>query len=574
MDIFRVLTRGAAIKKGSHTQKNSDPVDFANNVSTKDSVKREENKINRELDFFRNKKHAKIEERSSKSLLENGTSKDDEDEESDIENEIPEPIITNAEEAKILRKSYQGNVTGSDIPLPIGSFEDLISRFKFNKKLLSNLIDNNFTEPTAIQSESIPIIMNDNDLIACSPTGSGKTLAFLIPVLQKIIDNKNSNGLQCLIISPTKELANQIFIECEKLSRSIFLDKKRTLKIALLSKSLSMKLKKKIINDKKYDLIISTPLRLIDLMKNNAIDISNIKHLIFDEADKLFDKTFIEQSDHIINAIKDSNNLKKIMFSATIPSRIEEIAQSIMDNPIRVIIGKKEAANLNINQKLIFCGNEEGKLIAIKQLIQEGQFKPPVIIFLESITRAKALYHEMMYDKINVDVIHSERTQIQRDKIIDNFKNGQLWCLICTDVLSRGIDFKGINLVINYDVPNSSQSYIHRIGRTGRGGRDGNAVTLYTKQDALLIKPIINVMKQSGFEMPNWMDTKLSKRDKENIKRGKAHKDRKQISTVPRANKQKRKFRKEMIEASKRRKYESMNDNGNGSEGENKNDDN
>lgn len=247
------------------------------------------------------------------------------------------------------------------------------------------------------------------------------------------------------------------------------------------------------------------------------------------------------------------------MFSATIPSSVEETANSIMNDPVRVIIGHKEAANTNIEQKLIFCGNEEGKLIAIRQLVQQGEFKPPIIIFLESIARAKALYHELMYDRINVDVIHAERTAIQREKIIERFKTGELWCLICTDVLARGIDFKGVNLVINYDVPTTAQAYVHRIGRTGRGGRSGKAVTLYTKLDSVAIKPIINVMKQSGCEVEGWMNniSKITKREKEAIKKGKSHKERDQISTVPKVERLKRKKKQDMIRASKRRQLES-----------------
>ena len=233
-----------------------------------------------------------------------------------------------------------------------------------------------------------------------------------------------------------------------------------------------------------------------------------------------------------------------------------------MLDPVRVIIGHKEAANANIEQKLVFCGNEEGKLIAIRQLVQESEFKPPIIIFLESITRAKALYHELMYDRMNVDVIHAERTPMQREKIIERFKSGDLWCLICTDVLARGIDFKGVNLVINYDVPRTAQAYVHRIGRTGRGGRSGKAITFYTKQDSLAIKPIINVMKQSGCEVAGWMDkiSKITKKEKEAIKRGKAHTERKQISTVPKMDILKKKRKREMVQASKRRKLEEKED--------------
>ncbi|SMN19078.1 similar to Saccharomyces cerevisiae YGL171W ROK1 ATP-dependent RNA helicase of the DEAD box family [Maudiozyma saulgeensis] len=564
MDIFRVLTRGAAINKKAAGVSKGNSVDYSKiGASNTPSSERQEHQMTKELDFFRNKKIVrKVEDLKKKESEEVKDESDEEDQEIKNENDDTTdnmdigPKITNKMEAAALRKSYKGNLTGEDIPLPIGSFEDLITRFSFDKRLLNNLIENHFTEPTPIQCEAISTTLNNRDLLACAPTGSGKTLAFLIPLLQQIINDKESFGLKGLIISPTKELANQIFIECIKLSNRIFLDKKRPLQVALLSKSLSMKLKNKIISDKKYDLIISTPLRLIDVMKSESLDLSNLKNIIFDEADKLFDKTFVEQSDAILGLCQ-TKNLRKSMFSATIPSSVEEIAHSIMLDPIRIIIGHKEAANSNIEQKLVYCGNEEGKLIAIRQLVQEGEFKPPIIIFLESITRAKALYHELMYDRMNVDVIHAERTPTQREKIIERFKSGELWCLICTDVLARGIDFKGVNLVINYDVPRTAQAYVHRIGRTGRGGRSGKSVTFYTKLDSTAIKPVINVMKQSGCEVSGWMDkiSKMTKKEKQQLKRGKGKEERKQISTVPRADRLKRVRKQEMIEGSKRRKY-------------------
>ncbi|CCC68547.1 hypothetical protein NCAS_0B04630 [Naumovozyma castellii] len=562
MDIFRVLTRGASVKKDFNRKGKS--VDYSSSKKTETGntpgTKNESaGQIERELDFFRNKRILnKVEE-----VKDNVTESAQEETVSETTDSTDDflPKITTFKEATELRKSYKGNITGEDIPLPIGSFEDLITRFSLDRRLLNNLIENHFTEPTPIQCESLPLALHGRDILACAPTGSGKTLAFLIPLFQQIINEKDTLGLKGLIISPTKELANQIFLECVKLSNRIYLDKKRPLQVALLSKSLSAKLKNKVINDKKYDLIITTPLRLIDLVKSEALDLSKVKHLIFDEADKLFDKTFVEQADDILNSCTDPV-LRKAMFSATIPSNVEEIANSIMLDPVRVIIGHKEAANANIEQKLVFCGNEEGKLIAIRQLVQESEFKPPIIIFLESITRAKALYHELMYDRMNVDVIHAERTPMQREKIIERFKSGDLWCLICTDVLARGIDFKGVNLVINYDVPRTAQAYVHRIGRTGRGGRSGKAITFYTKQDSLAIKPIINVMKQSGCEVAGWMDkiSKITKKEKEAIKRGKAHTERKQISTVPKMDILKKKRKREMVQASKRRKLEEKED--------------
>lgn len=143
-------------------------------------------------------------------------------------------------------------------------------------------------------------------------------------------------------------------------------------------------------------------------------------------------------------------------------------------------------------------------MIALRQLVQKG-IKPPVLIFVQSIERAKELFHELIFDGINVEVIHSDRTKAQRDNIIDQFRVGKIWVLIATELMARGLDFKGVNLVINYDFPQSVASYIHRIGRTGRAGRQGEAVTYYTQDDLQYMKGVVNVMKESGCDVPDWM---------------------------------------------------------------------
>lgn len=411
-----------------------------------------------------------------------------------------------------------------------------------------NLKSQNFQDPTPIQSEAIPILLHNRELIACAPTGSGKTLAFVIPLIQLLNEHKKNHGIRGLVISPTKELATQIFNECVKLTKG------KDLKVAILDKTTINKLRHTNFLINKYDILISTPLRLVDSIKEELVSLATVERLIFDEADKLFEQGFLEQTDNIL-ASCTLPTLKKSLFSATIHSGVEQLANSIMHWPVRVIIGHKEAANDSIEQKLTYCGTEQGKLIAVRQMIQEGEFKPPVLIFVQSVERSKALFHELMYDKLNIDVINADRTQRQRDQIIERFRNGDIWVLICTDVLARGIDFKGINLVINYDVPQSSQAYVHRIGRTGRAGRKGKAVTFYTKDDMDLVKNVVNVMKESGSKgFGEWMldMKKLSKNDKKNFKKSQI--DRKRISTVPRVIKNKRKKRSEMIEASKKRK--------------------
>lgn len=553
MDIFRILSRGASVAKSKGVSSDFALPSELQAKSEKKKVGQLQEEAEKETDFFHTKKHT-VPRKLTVIDAEQG-SEDSVDEWVEVEGgetSKPSKIVSEAD-ARVTRKINKINVTGDDIPLPVGSFEDLRGRYKLDNNVLDNLTLAGFSEPTPIQSEAIPVTLEGRDLIGCAPTGSGKTIAFVIPLIQNLLRTypgiKNF-GIRGLIISPTNELADQIFQELELIA------KKSKLTVGILSKQLSSKINNKIINPNKFDILVSTPLRLIDCIKNETMELSKVEEVVIDEADKLFDHGFVEQTDSIL---ADCTNVKirKSLFSATIPSGVEEMAHSIMNDPIRIIVGHKEAASSSIDQKLVFTGSEEGKLLAIRQMIQQGEFIPPVIIFLQSITRAKALYHELMYDKLNVDVIHAERTQKQRQEAIRRFRNGDIWVLITTDVLSRGVDFKGVNLVINYDVPQSAQAYVHRIGRTGRGGRRGKAVTLFTKEDNIAILPILNVMKQSGCSngYSDWMENmhKLTKKDKQNIKRHEIK--RKKISTVPKIVRHKSNQKQRMIEASKRRKY-------------------
>lgn len=512
----------------------SDPTKVLN-TDRKTSLRKQ---VEKETDFFNTRKHPTVA---------------DEVEEEVLHEEIPPPRISTEEDARKLRKANKINISGSDIPLPIGSFEDLISRCNLDRRLLANLVASGYKEPTAIQCEAIAVSSNSRDLIACAPTGSGKTLAYLIPMVQTLmLAPKGKNyGIRGLVIAPTNELAIQIHDTLVSMVRGC------KLATTLLSKQVASKISSQTITASKFDIVVCTPLRLIDLVKKEQVDLAKVEYLVIDEADKLFDHGFVEQTDEILSHCTLPAR-RTSMFSATIPSGVEEMANSIMKDQVRVIVGHKEGASTAIDQKLVFTGNEEGKLLAIRQMVQQSEFKPPIIIFLQSIPRAKALFHELVYDRLNVEVIHAERTAKQREEAIRRFKNGDAWVLITTDVLARGVDFKGVNLVINYDVPQTSQAYVHRIGRTGRGGRAGKAVTFFTKDDKQAIKPILNVMKQSGCELgySEWMDDmdKLTKNEKQKIKQHEIK--RKKISTVPQVVSKKRKQRREMIEASKRRKHE------------------
>lgn len=421
MDIFRVLSRGASLNK-----KRGITTDYA--LPSEQQTKKQKHKqesllhqVEKETDFFRTKKHSAIPTKSSTDHPDDETEEEQEEEQ-------------------------EGGLKGFD-------------KFITDKTLLSNLTNLGFTEPTNIQLESIPVALKGKDVIVSAPTGSGKTLAYGIPMIQRIIDSKGKG----LIIAPTNELANQIYNTLGQLTESI-----KKVEVLLLTKKSAKNLSKRT----KFDILISAPKRLIDVVDKEKVDLSTINQLVLDEADKLFEGDFAYQTDEIKSHL--SSNPSVALYSATIPS---EIPIDLQD-PIKIKVDDSS----NVEQSLVFT-NESGKVLGIRQLVQTSQLHPPVLIFLQSTIRAKALHRELLYDGLKVDLIHGGLTNQARQEAIQRLLNGDTFILITTDVIARGVDFKGINLVINFDVPPNLKTYIHRIGRTGRAGRKGKAVTFFTKDD-------------------------------------------------------------------------------------------
>lgn len=279
-----------------------------------------------------------------------------------------------------------------------------------------------------------------------------------------------------------------------------------------------------------HDIVIATPLRLVHLIQETKIDLSTVEMVCLDEADRLFDMGFVEQIDEVFAACTNGK-IQRAMFSATMLQGVEEMAQSVLRDPIKVSIGVKNSGATTIEQKLVFVGKEEGKLVAMKQLITEG-LRVPALLFVQNKERANELYQELLYDGINVGAVHADRTKEQRDDVIRQFRTGAVWVLICTDLMSRGMDFKAVNMVINYDFPQSAVSYIHRIGRTGRGGRQGLAVTFFTEDDMMYLRSIANVMKLSGCDVPEWMLSLRKTSDRARKELLKAPPQRHRINTV------------------------------------------
>lgn len=436
----------------------------------------------------------------------------------------------------LLRKKHGIHISGHNVPSPLQSFTDLSSRYNCKPYLLQNLTELGFKEPTPIQRQAIPVLLSGRECFACAPTGSGKTLAFLFPIFMKL-EPGSREGVHAVILCPTRELAAQTTRECKKLSKG------KKFYIKLMTKNLA---KNGDFGSMHCDILVSTPLRLQFAIRKRKLDLSRVEYLVLDESDKLFELGFVKQMDSIVKACSNPSIVRSL-FSATLPDSVEELARTIMHDAVRIIVGRKNSASELIKQRLVFTGSEEGKLLALRQSFSQS-LNPPVLVFLQSKERAKQLYKELAFADIRVDVIHADLSQDERDEAVDNFRSGKTWVLIATDVVARGMDFKGVNCVINYDLPESAAAYIHRIGRCGRAGRAGEAITLYTESDVKFLRNIANVMAASGCEVPSWiMNLPKLRKKKHRPSRDsistKSHDDEEENETMTREKFRKRKHR-------------------------------
>uniref|UniRef100_A0A671LQH3 ATP-dependent RNA helicase n=1 Tax=Sinocyclocheilus anshuiensis TaxID=1608454 RepID=A0A671LQH3_9TELE len=397
------------------------------------------------------------------------------------------------EKVNRIRHQNRINVHGTDIPDPISTFEELQKEYDLDPRIVQNIKAAGFQTPTPIQMQAIPLMMLKREILASAPTGSGKTMAFCLPLLAHLRQPLNK-GFRALIISPTRELATQTHRELLKLSEGV------GFRVHMLNKGVEAV--------KKYGPKTAKKFGIFQIVSCSPSYTGNqyVEWLVVDESDKLFEdgKTGFREQLATIFLACSSHKIHRVLFSATFATDVEQWCKLNLDNLVCVNIGPRNSAAETVEQQLLFVGSENGKLLAMRNLINQG-FLPPVLVFVQSIDRARELFHELVYEGINVDVIHADRTQQQRDNVVSSFRSGKIWVLICTALMARGIDFKGINLVINYDFPTTAVEYIHRIGRTGRAGHKGKAITFFTEDDKPLLRSIATVIKKAGCPVPDYM---------------------------------------------------------------------
>lgn len=359
-------------------------------------------------------------------------------------------------------------------------------------------------------------------------------------MIQNLLDDKaTSEGIQSIILVPTRELASQI------LSVTTRLCHETDIRAHIITSTNEEHMKN--FHKKKTNILISTPLKLVHFIKSDAMKLEQVKWIIIDEVDKLFEEnnnSFKEDLDQILAAC--SNKDKKFaLFSATTTREMTPFVQENLTDFVTVNINANIPTS-TVDQELKYVGVESAKLMAVRNIFNEG-VAPPVLIFVQSKDRAKQLFAELMYDGINIDIIHSDRPQKEREDVYKKFREGKIWVLICTELMSRGIDFRDVMMVINFDLPTSIYSYIHRIGRCGRGNKRGTAITFYTNDDQKgILRDIARLVEKSGSKVESYLLQLKKSTKKERVALLKKAPKRKSISNKVESNKKSKKWKRNL----------------------------
>jgi ATP-dependent RNA helicase RhlE len=340
--------------------------------------------------------------------------------------------------------------------------------------------------PTPIQARGIPVILSGADLIGCAATGTGKTAAFLLPLLQKLLTGprKPATAVRALILAPTRELATQIAEHLYALAPHV-----RALTIMGGTNSRRQRTELR----RGTPIVIATPGRLLDHLENNALDLSHIEMLVLDEADRMLDLGFWPTIRQIIQ--RTPTTRQTLLFSATMLPAIEGIARSNMRDPQIIEVNQRGKAAVTI-QQTAYPVALESKTTLLFHLLERERFER-VLVFTRTRRGAERLSHLLSARKHQVNRIHADRSQPQREAALRGFKNGHFRVLVATDIAARGIDIDSVSHVINFDMPDAPEDYVHRIGRTGRAGNAGQAISLVTPVDELSLRAIEKLTGQA-----------------------------------------------------------------------------
>ncbi len=364
-------------------------------------------------------------------------------------------------------------------------FEEL----KIIPSILKALRDENYTEPTSIQAKSIPLILNREDVLGSAQTGTGKTAAFAIPIIQHLLDDQqNQQGkrkILSLIVTPTRELAIQIGDSFTTYGK--YTNIKNTVVFGgVTQRAQTTALRQGV------DVLVATPGRLLDLMNQGYISLKDVKYFVLDEADRMLDMGFIHDIKKIIAKLPKQR--QSLFFSATMPQNIVALSQQILTNPKKVAVDPVSSTADTIQQYL-YTTNRSSKAKLLLYILENPELDQ-VLLFSRTKHGADRIATNLRRKKIDCAAIHGDKAQNSRQRALQDFKRGKIRVLVATDIAARGIDIEKLRYVINYDIPNESETYVHRIGRCGRAGEDGISISICEPEENEYIRDIEKLIKQ------------------------------------------------------------------------------
>ena len=360
---------------------------------------------------------------------------------------------------------------------------------EINEPILRALTAKGYTHPTPIQAQSIPILLKGRDLLGCAQTGTGKTAAFTIPILQNIYNEigsgKGGRKIKALIVTPTRELAIQIADNVTEYST--YTGIKNTVIFGGVKQASQVRDLRRGV-----DVLVATPGRLLDLMNQGIISLRDIQYFVLDEADQMLDMGFIHDIKKILTKLPKKR--QSLFFSATMPAAITELSGKILGNPEKVTIAPKQATAEKVDQAVYFVTKPSKPKLLIHLI--ETQKPDSLLVFSRTKHGANKIVKILSQAGITSAAIHGNKSQLQRQKALNAFKDGKLKVLIATDIAARGIDVEELELVVNYDLPNVSETYVHRIGRTGRAKASGTALSFCDRDERAYLKDIQKLINQ------------------------------------------------------------------------------
>ncbi|KAI4301520.1 hypothetical protein L6164_034791 [Bauhinia variegata] len=387
------------------------------------------------------------------------------------------------------RKSLAIRVSGFDVPKPVKTFEDC----GFSPQLMNSIKKQGYEKPTSIQCQALPVVSSGRDIIGIAKTGSGKTAAFVLPMIVHIMDQpelEKEEGPIGVICAPTRELAHQIYLESKKFAKAY------GIRVSAVYGGMS-----KLDQFKELkagcEIVVATPGRLIDMLKMKALSMTRATYLVLDEADRMFDLGFEPQVQSIVGQIRPDR--QTLLFSATMPRKVEKLAREILTDPVRVTVGEVGMANEDITQVVHVIPSDAEKLPWLLEklpgMIDEGD----VLVFASKKAAVDEIESQLVQRGFKVAALHGDKDQASRMEILQKFKSGVYHVLVATDVAARGLDIKSIKSVVNFDIAKDMDMHVHRIGRTGRAGdKDGVAYTLITQKEARFAGELVNSLIAAG----------------------------------------------------------------------------